>query len=94
MLDDTLDGFLDVEEGTTPYNIRHRAFYLAKNVLLFIQNSKYEKIHFSIFDQLVRSVSSIGANMTEGIAGSSKKILLISMLSHSSLPMKQSIGFA
>ena len=63
-----------VEEPESPvYNIRHRSFYLAKNVILFVSKQKYDKLYFSLFDQLIRSVSSIGANLVEGFAGSSKK---------------------
>jgi|1185.fasta_scaffold100848_1 four helix bundle protein len=62
-----------VEESESPvYNIRHRSFYLAKNVILFVSKQKYDKLYFSLFDQLIRIVSSIGANLVEGFAGSSK----------------------
>ena len=62
-----------VEEPESPvYNSRHRSFYLAKNVIVFISTQKYDKIYFSLLDQLIRSVSSIGANLVEGFAGSSK----------------------
>ena len=61
-----------VEEGSSIYNIKHRAFYFAKEVVLFIGKQKFDRIYFSMFDQLVRSVTSIGANLVEGIAGSSK----------------------
>lgn len=61
-----------VEENLAVYNIKHRAFYFAKEVVLFIGKLKYERIYFSLFDQLVRSVTSIRANLVEGIAGSSK----------------------
>ena len=67
------DNLLLVEEAESPvYNIRHRSFYLAKNVILFVSNQKYDKLYFSLLDQLIRSVSSIGANLVEGFAGSSK----------------------
>src|SRR4051794_10509495 len=62
-----------VEESESPvYNIRHRSFYLAKNVILFVSKQKYDKLYFSLFDQLIGIVSSIGANLVEGFAGSSK----------------------
>ena len=61
-----------VEESSTVYDIKHRAFYFAKEVVLFIGKQTYERIHFSLFDQLVRSATSIGANLVEGMAGSSK----------------------
>ncbi len=63
-----------VEEGEVPvYNIRDRAFLFAKNVLLFVGETKYDRIYFSLFDQLVRSSTSVGANLAEGMAGVSKK---------------------
>jgi len=71
-MDDT-DNLWFVEEPESPvYNIRHRSFYLAKNVILFASKQKYDKLYFSLFDQLIRSASSIGANLVEGFAGSSK----------------------
>lgn len=63
-----------VEEDTVPvYNIKHRAFNLSKEVISMIGQIKFERIHFSLFDQLLRSATSIGANLVEGIAGVSKK---------------------
>jgi len=55
-----------------PYNIKHRAYYFAKEIVLFIKVQKYEKVFHSMFDQLLRSATSIGANLVEGTAGSSK----------------------
>ena len=69
-----------VEESEKPYNIRHRCFHFAKEVIRFIRESKYERIHFSIFDQLLRSATSVGANVVEGGFGSTKKIFLISFI--------------
>lgn len=65
-----------VEESPSVYNIRHRAYYFAKEVVIFIGRQKYERIYFSLFDQLIRSVTSVGANLVEGIAGSSKNDFL------------------
>jgi four helix bundle protein len=62
-----------VEEGQPVYNIRHRAFYFSKNVIEFIKGIKYEKIYHSLFDQLLRSATSVGANLVEGSAGVSSK---------------------
>ncbi len=59
-----------VEEGEKPYNIRHRCFHFSKNVIQFIQICKYDRIYYSMFDQLLRSATSTGANMVEGAAGS------------------------
>jgi len=56
-----------------PYDIKHRCYHFSKEMVLFITSLKYERIHFSIMDQLLRSATSIGANVVEGKAGSSKK---------------------
>ena len=63
----------ELEDAEKPYSLSHRCFYFSKDVLVFIRECKYEKIHFSLFDQLVRSATSIGANIVEGKAGSSRK---------------------
>ena len=62
-----------LEEAEKPYNIRHRCFHFSKEIIRFISESRYDRIHFSIFDQLVRSATSIGANVVEGGSGSTKK---------------------
>jgi len=62
-----------VEDPQKPFGIRHRSFYFAKDVIGFIKESRFDKIYFSMFDQLLRSATSIGANVVEGSAGSSKK---------------------
>jgi four helix bundle protein len=62
-----------LEEQQKPYNIRHRCFHFAKEVMNFVKDCDYERIHFSIFDQLIRSATSIGANVVEGGSGSTKK---------------------
>ncbi|HEY0899023.1 MAG TPA: four helix bundle protein [Sphingobacteriaceae bacterium] len=59
--------------GEKPYDIRQRSFEFAKDIIRFIRCSEYERIHHSIFDQVLRSGTSIGANVEEGKAGSSKK---------------------
>ena len=61
-----------VEEPEKAYNIKHRAFAFAKDVVLYVGVSKFDKIYHSMFDQLLRSATSVGANLVEGRAGSSK----------------------
>jgi four helix bundle protein len=61
-----------VEDSAPVYNIKHRAFYFSRDIVLFIAKQKYDRIYFSIFDQLLRSATSIGANLVEGMAGASK----------------------
>ena len=62
-----------LEEAAKAYNIRHRCFHFAKDVIEFIKECEYQRIHFSLFDQLLRSATSIGANVVEGGSGSTKK---------------------
>jgi four helix bundle protein len=38
-----------------------------------VNECRYQRIHFSVFDQLIRSATSIGANVVEGGSGSTKK---------------------
>ena len=64
-----------LEETQKTYNIKHRAFHFSKDILLFVSETKFEKIFHSIFDQLVRSATSIGANLVEAKAGADAGIL-------------------
>ncbi len=61
-----------LEESSSVYNIKHRAFYFSRDIVLFVGRQKYDRIYFSLFDQLIRSSTSIGANLVEGISGASK----------------------
>lgn len=70
--EDWVEGFI-IEEEYKPYNIKHRCFYFSKDVVSFVSSCKFDKVFFSIFDQLVRSSTSIGANLVEGASGSSRK---------------------
>jgi four helix bundle protein len=56
-----------------PYNIKRRCYQFSKKIVQFVSNTKFERIHFSIFDQLIRSGTSIGANIIEAKSGSSTK---------------------
>lgn len=71
-MEEAFESFELNEEGK-PYNIRHRCFFFSKEIILFVRECKYEKIYSSLFDQLIRSATSVGANVVEGRAGSSKK---------------------
>lgn len=71
-MEDEIEIF-ELNEDAKPYKISHRCFYFSKEVISFIKECKYEKIYHSLFDQLLRSATSIGANVVEGKSGSSKK---------------------
>jgi four helix bundle protein len=53
--------------------MKHRCYHFSKDIISFISEVHIERIHFSIFDQLLRSATSIGANVVEGKSGSSRK---------------------
>jgi four helix bundle protein len=62
-----------IGEPDKPYDIRHRCFYFSREVIMFVKEVKHDKVFCSLYDQLVRSATSIGANLVEGKSGSSKK---------------------
>jgi four helix bundle protein len=70
---DFLDDTFELNEGEKPYKIGHRCFYFSKEVILFVKGSKYDRVYYSLFDQLIRSATSIGANVVEGKSGSTKR---------------------
>jgi four helix bundle protein len=61
-----------VEERSSVYNIKHRAFYFSRDIILFVGKQKIERTFSSLYDQLVRSATFISANLVEGIAEASK----------------------
>ena len=61
------------EDDEKPFNIRHRCYHFAKDLVHFTLELEYKPVFRSIIDQLIRSGTSIGANAVEGSAGSSKK---------------------
>jgi four helix bundle protein len=62
-----------LEEDGKPYKIKHRAYFFAKTVIELIKESRYDSRFSSLFEQLVRSSTSIGANLIEARAGQSRK---------------------
>lgn len=58
---------------TKPFDIRERSFQFSKQLVTFITETKIERMHVPLFDQLMRSGTSVGANVEEGKAGSSKR---------------------
>ena len=65
-----------LKEPQKIYNIKHRAFQFSKDVILFVSQTKFDKVFHSVFDQLVKSATSIGANLVEAKAGASKRDFL------------------
>jgi four helix bundle protein len=54
-------------------NVRYRAFEFSKKILGFVQAFPNTKIYWVFQDQLLRSATSIGANLYEAKSASSKK---------------------
>ena len=83
-----------MEESAKAYNIRHRCFHFAKDVINSIKEYEYQRIYFSLFDQLIRSATSIGANVVEGGSGSTKKDFINFFCIALKSAMKRSTGYA
>jgi|KBSMisStaDraftv2_1062788.scaffolds.fasta_scaffold00611_8 four helix bundle protein len=62
-----------VEGSNKPFNIVHRCYFFAKEVTRFVKSQKISPVYFSGYSQLIRSATSIGANLVEGRAGGSRK---------------------
>ncbi len=56
-----------------PFDIKKRCYQFSLTLIDFIKTAGNERIYFSLFDQLLRCGTSIGANVVEGGSGSSKK---------------------
>lgn len=54
-------------------NVKVRAYKFSLEIIKFINALPNQKGYWSISDQLIRSATSIGANMTEAQASSSKR---------------------
>ncbi len=65
-----------METLTKTYDIKIRCYEFSKTIILFINKIEYKRIHYSIIDQLLRSATSIGANVIEGKSGNSRKNLI------------------
>ncbi|MFN5335166.1 MAG: four helix bundle protein [Bacteroidota bacterium] len=58
-----------------PYGINERCYEFSKLIVLFINRNEFKRIHYSLIDQLLRSSTSIGANVIEGRSGNSRRNL-------------------
>ena len=63
-------------DSTKTYDIKIRCYEFSKNVVLFINKNEFKRIHYPLIDQLLRSATSIGANVIEGKSGNSRKNLI------------------
>ncbi len=56
--------------------VKYRAFYLSIKIIKFMNDLTYKQSIKIISDQLIRSVTSIGANIVEAKSSSSKREFL------------------
>jgi four helix bundle protein len=54
-------------------NIRHRCYELSISIIEFIGKLSIERIYYSLIDQLLRSTTSIGANVIEAKSAHSRR---------------------
>lgn len=55
------------------YDIKHRAYYFSIKIIKFLENFPKNYVYRTIGNQLLRSATSIGANIIEAQAASSKR---------------------
>lgn len=53
-------------------NIRERCYHFSVAIVRFVRENR-SSVHSALLDQLIRSATSIGANIVEGAAASSRK---------------------
>ncbi|MGN6395423.1 MAG: four helix bundle protein [Mucilaginibacter sp.] len=56
--------------GDKPFDVKLRCYQFSKEIVQFVKEATYERICFSIFDQVLRSGTLIGANIADAKAGS------------------------
>jgi four helix bundle protein len=65
-----------LELATKKYDINLRYYEFSKNIVLFIDKYEFKRVHYPTVDQLLRSATSIGANVIEARSGNSRKNLI------------------
>jgi len=55
------------------FNVKYRAYYFSLEVIKFAAEFPNEKLYWIISDQLLRSATSVGANLVEAKSSSSKR---------------------
>jgi four helix bundle protein len=59
-----------------PFDINERSYEFSKAIVLFIKKAGNHKHFYPLFDQLLRSASSIGANVIEARSGNSRRNMI------------------
>ena len=58
------------------YDTKIQCYEFSKTIVLFINRYEFKRIHYPVIDQLLRSATSIGANIIEAKSGNSRKNLI------------------
>ena len=59
------------------FDLNKRSYLFSKEVVLFINKLDCGKFQYPIITQLLRSATSIGANIIEASSGMSRKIMIV-----------------
>lgn len=76
MIDQNLKIKYQKQTKNSKLELKYRAFYLSINIIRFLESLSYKQSIKIISDQLIRSITSIGANIVEAKSSSSKKEFL------------------
>ena len=56
-------------------NLRYRFYHFSLSIINFVKNFPGKRVYWIVGDQLLRSATSVGANLIEAKSSSSKEIL-------------------
>jgi four helix bundle protein len=68
--------FKSVEVIEKRYDIKVRCYEFSKQIVLFLDKMEAKRLFVPIIHQLLRSATSIGANVIEGKSGNSRRNLI------------------
>lgn len=76
MLDQRVNGKNQNQAQNGKTELRYRAFFLSIKIIQFVDTLPKKIAYKIIIDQLIRSITSVGANIVEAKSSSSKKEFL------------------
>lgn len=65
-----------MDNSGNKYELKFRCYEFSKEVVLFINQFAFKRVHYSIIDLLLRSATLIGANVMKGKSGNSIRNLI------------------
>lgn len=68
-----LNPYLKSDKVEDKFDIRLRAYHFSSQIIKFCEKFPNKRVYWTIADQLLRSCTSIGANLIEAMASSSKR---------------------